>query len=156
MKVKLFEKKKIFTMHTDTTVMDLIELFYDYTVPYINIFSEDNKIIGAAAYSDMFKLLFPDYDDIRKHGEYLFDPRSILVRDEIFINNKIKHLLHNNSQNIDVDMPMKKVLEIINAHGLNHLPVVENEKLIGVLTLSYLTDSYFCKKSNRLFAQTNG
>ena len=155
MKVQLSGQKKIFFIHWNNSAIELIKLFYDYTLPLVNIINDDNRIIGTAVFSDMFKLLFPDYGDIRKLGIYLFDSTAMSIRDEIFVNKKIKHLLSENSEVVNVDMQLQKVFTIMKTKGLTQLPVVENGKLIGVITINVFSVSPNFKSLNNTSMQFN-
>ncbi len=152
MKVKDILDKNTFTVYPDTSLREVIKLFYEYNLTSIIIVNEHNEVIGMFTYSDLFRLLFPDYNEIRNHGEYLFDPQSIELRNKIYLDRPVKHMMTRFPEIIDSEIPAIEAAAIMKSYRIKHLPVTENGKLIGMLSIKNLFDNLILENLDNVSA----
>ena len=150
MKVKDILNKNIFTVYPETSLREVIKLFYEYNLTSLIIVNENNEVFGMVTYSDLFKLLFPDYNEIRNHGEYLFDPQSIELRNKIYFERPVKHTMTKFPEIIDAEMSAIEAAAIMKSYKIKQLPVTEHGKLIGVITIKDLFNNFILENLNKV------
>ena len=142
MTTKELMNRNIFKVNLEASVKEIAEklLIENYSCAIVTNYSND--IVGIITLSDIFRFLFPDYNEIREHKEYLSEGVSILTR-----LNKLK--------NLAVEACMTKFPEVINEKSsaieaaaimkdfkIKQLPVTENGKLIGIITSKNILKSF--------------
>ncbi len=150
MKVKDIIDKNTFTVYPETSLREVIKMFYEYSLTSLVIVNKENELIGMVTYSDLFRLLFPDYSEIRSHGEYLFDPQSIELRNKIYFDRPVKHLMTKFPEYIDTEMSAIEAAAIMKSYKIKQLPVTENGKLIGVITIKDLFNNFILENLNNV------
>ena len=150
MKVKNILDKNTFTVYPETSLREVIKIFYEYKLTSLIIVNKDNELIGMVTYSDLFRLLFPDYNEIRNHSEYLFDPQSIELRNKIYFDRPVKHLMTKYPEFIDMEMSAIEAAAIMKSYKIKQLPVTENGKLVGVISIKDLFNNFVLDKLNNV------
>jgi len=150
MKVKDILDKNSLTVYPETSIREVIKMFYEYNLTSLIIVNKDSDVIGVVTYSDLFRLFFPDYNEIRNHGEYLFDPQSIELRNKIYFDRPVKHLMTKFPEFIDTEMPAIEAAAIMKSYKIKQLPVTENGKLLGVISIKDLLSNFILEKLNNV------
>lgn len=143
MKVKEILNKNAFTVYPETSLKEITKLFFEYNVSSLIIVNENKEVLGVVTYSDLFRFLFPDYDEIRNHGEYLFDPKSIVIRNQIYFDAPVKHLMTKFSEIVDVEVSVIEAAAIMKSYRINQIPVTENGRLVGIISIKELLGNFF-------------
>ena len=150
MKVKDILDRNTFTVFPETSLREVIKIFYEYNLTSLIIVNENNEVIGMVTYSDLFRLLFPDYSEIRNHGEYLFDPQSIELKNKIYFDRPVKNLMTKFPEFIDMEMSAIEAAAIMKSYKIKQLPVTENGKLVGVISIKDLFNNFVLDKLNNV------
>ena len=122
------------TCSKDTSLSDLADLFYQKGLSYLPVVDKNMKQIGEVTIKDILNRGVPDY--IRRMGSVKFlknlEPFEALLRDEdkIFI----KDIMRKPSRSISKDASIIEAVVQITGKGHRHLPVLDNGKLVGLLS----------------------
>jgi CBS domain-containing protein len=148
MKTKELMKENVFTVNLNTPLKDVTEKLLTENYSCVIVTNYSNDIVGIITLSDLFRFLFPDYNEIREHREYLSESVSILKR-----LNKLK--------NLPAETCMTKFPEVINEKSsaieaaaimkdfkIKQLPVIENGKLIGIITSKDILKSFILQMTD--------
>jgi len=74
-KVKDLMKTKFYRVNIDTPLKEIINELPNKDNPeFIIVINYNDDIAGIITLSDLFRFIFPDYNEIREHNEYIFDP----------------------------------------------------------------------------------
>ena len=110
-------------------------LFKQYKIRHIPVMSGD-VIVGMLSYSDLLKVSYADgsMDDE--------DPVDIVVYNTY----KIEQVMTKNLVTVSSNTSIKQVAEILSKGDFNALPIVDRDKLIGIVTttdmIKFLIDQY--------------
>ena len=111
------------------------QLFKENSIRHIPVVKGD-KIIGMLSLTDLLRISFADgaYEDEESVETVVYNMFSI------------QQVMAKNIESVTPDTTIKEVAEILASKEFHALPVVENEKLVGIVTttdlIEYLLEQY--------------
>lgn len=134
MKVRSVLEKNVITLRENTTYEEAAKILHDSEISGAPVLDEKNDLVGILSEKDLLKVLFPYYASFSTNPEsYLdFEERENKikeVRDKPISNFMAKKVI-----SVDPETPIIKAAGTMLARGFHLLPVVENGKLIGIVS----------------------
>lgn len=150
MKVKELMDKKIVTANISTPLKDIAEKLLPQFIGCIMITNNNNDIVGIITSSDLFRFLFPGYNEIREHGEYLFDPLSIKHRIYERENMPANSFMTKYPEVIDYESSIIEAAAVMKAFKVKQLPVTENGNIVGLISSKCILKSFVFSETNKI------
>ena len=125
---------RVITISPDAPYEEAAKLLRVYNVSGIPVVDENGDVIGVLSEKDLFYALFPNYIDFYKNPESYLDLES---REKAIIHLKGKPVRDIMSTDVIVIAPDDKVMKagsIMLTKNIHRLPVVEEGKLIGIIS----------------------
>lgn len=124
--------KDVITLTLDDSLFNAEKLFNKHHIRHIPVVEED-RIIGMLSLTDLLRMSFVDsYNDGQPIDTAIYNMLTI------------SQIMANNPEKTSPDSTIKDVALLLASKEFHALPVVENEKLIGIITttdlLNYLVD----------------
>lgn len=132
MLVKELMKTKIITIHKDATYEEAAKILYDHKLTGAPIV-ENDEIIGFISEKDLFIVLFPFYHNYYKHPEMYTNNELRENKANEIRNHNIAKFMKKDVLTINPDMPVLSAGALMLAHGIHKMPVVENNKIVGII-----------------------
>lgn len=112
MSVKKCMNPNVVTVKPETNVVDVIGFIMKYNVNGFPVVTENGELVGIISKSDLFS---------KQTGQPYKEKRvsDLMTKDVI---------------SVASDVTIKEVLDIMAVKSVNHIPVVENGKVIGIIT----------------------
>jgi CBS domain-containing protein len=137
MKVKdIMTKKKPVAVREDMTYEEVVRILHKHKISGAPVVNKKGTLVGLISEKDLFRAIHPSYKKFYERPEdYLdFESREEKVRE-------LKTRLVNELMITDVitahpDDPVLKIGALMLARGIHRLPVIQNKKIIGVVTRS--------------------
>lgn len=125
--------KELVTLNPTQTLYDAEKLFKMHNIRHIPVV-EGEKIIGVLSYSDLLRISFADMTDGEEVSSVVYDMYTI------------PQIMAKTPITVTADTNIKEVAEILATQSFHSVPVLENEKLVGIVTttdlLNYLLEQY--------------
>lgn len=126
--------RKLVTLTPTQSLYDAERLFKKHKIRHIPVV-EGDKIIGIVSYSDLLRISFADMTDNE-------DEVTSVVYDMY----TIPQIMAKTPLTVNSDATIKEVAEILAKQSFHSIPVLENDKLVGIVTttdlINYLLDQY--------------
>lgn len=110
-------------------------LFKKHNIRHIPVVNGD-AIVGMLSYTDLLRISFVDA---------AFDDEKV-VDSTVYNMFTVQQVMAKNLVKVDSETTIKEVAEILAKKEFHALPVIQNEKLVGIVTttdlLKYLLDQY--------------
>ena len=118
--VTKLSKRQCFTLTGKDTLKTASERFQKYNVGAMPVLNEENKtVIGILSERDLARHIYRD------------EFKSDLLVNEIMTKNIISCNLNNS---------VTELMEIISSHKIRHIPIIEEKKLLGIVSIGDVVD----------------
>ncbi len=138
MKVKELVTKDFYIFDPETPFKKVVEDFIALKLNFGLVVTLQNEVAGIITSSVLFNAVFPDYNEIREHSEYIFDLRSIDERNKNLYDKPIKEIMTKNPEYVNANQSVVDAAAIMKSFKFKQLPVIENGVFIGILTIQDL------------------
>ena len=139
--VKEIMSKDITTVTADTSLMEAASLMCLYRYSGIPVV-ENSELVGLIAEKDVLTELFPSLEDAMQSlatvnfGEKIKEYASLM-------NKPVSSLMTQNLKTVSPDMPILKAAVIMANNRFRRIPVAENNKLLGMVSLGDVHKAIF-------------
>lgn len=137
MKVKDIMTKNVIVVSPETPINKVAEELYKNGFTGVPVV-EGNKLVGIITEADLVmqkaKIHFPQYIQILDSFLYLENPGKIELEMHKVLGTKAKEIMNPDVYTIDADASVEELVELITTHHLNPVPVVKNNKLVGIVS----------------------
>ncbi|OGW55935.1 MAG: hypothetical protein A2Z46_09605 [Nitrospirae bacterium RBG_19FT_COMBO_55_12] len=106
---------------------------------------EGEKVVGVITKADIFKSILPSYSDILEDERHLTDFEYIEDRIHRLAEVKARDIMGTPPITVSSDMPLVKAGSLMILRRVKQLPVVDDERLSGIVTLTDIV-KYFGEK----------
>ncbi len=148
MKVKDLMSSKVYLVNIDTPLKEIVnELSVEDNPGFIIVINNNDDIAGIITVSDLFRFIFPDYNEILEHREYLFDAFSISLRTNALENIPAKFIMTKFPEVIHTNAPVLEAAAVMKVFKIKQLPVVEHGKIVGVINAFNIFNNFLSSKT---------
>ena len=140
MKVADIMTKQVHTIGLDKTLKDCIQILKQQNVNGL-IAVEGAAPVGIITKTDLFKALLPSYADIMEDEVNITDFEYIEERAHKLYDIKVRDFIKPLLIIVDSSMPIIKAGSLMGLKKVKQLPVVDNGALVGIVTLTDITNS---------------
>jgi len=126
--------KDVISLTLDDSLFEAEKLFKRHHIRHIPVV-KDERIIGMLSLTDLLRISFVDsYSDVESVDTAIYNMLSV------------SQIMANNPENVSSDSTIKDVAVLLASKEFHALPVVDNDRLVGIITttdlLNYLVDLY--------------
>ena len=114
MTVKKIMKTNVICITLEKTLADALKSLIKQNISGMPVVDNDNNLLGIITKSDIFK----------NTNKKTYELNNIRVKD-MMVNQVCK---------LVPDDPIMKAVDYLNKHNISRLPIVQNEKVVGILT----------------------
>lgn len=144
MKIREIMTKVVHTIGPDKTLKECAEALKKHDVNGL-VVVEKNKVVGVITKADIFKAILPRYPDIIEEERYMSDLEYIEERVSKLFEMKVKDIMGAPPITVSSDMPLVKAGSTMILRRVKQVPVVDKEKLVGIVTLTDIISSLLKK-----------
>ncbi len=116
---------RVFVVRADETVAALVDLMHEHQVRHVPVVDEDGDLIGLVSHRDLLRNSLIEQDD-----EVQVDKEELLERLQV------GDLMLGEVDRVKPDTDIRDAAQLLLDHKYGCLPVVEGNRLVGILTES--------------------
>lgn len=143
MKIAEVMTKQVHTIGPDQTLKECAEILKKRHVNGLVVVN-DGKVTGVITKADIFRAVLPSYSDIIEDERHLASFEYIEERAHKLYDKKVQDLMGTPPIAIESDTPIVKAGSLMILRRVKQLPVVDNGRLSGIVTLTdiinYITE----------------
>jgi CBS domain-containing protein len=143
MKVKDAMTRSARAVTPDTKVMEVASLMCLYRFHGLPVVDDDNTLVGVIAEKDVLHSLFPKIEDMIAHGMATVDLDREMGRYSEVLEQRVRELMTPNPVAVDPEMHLLRAATVMVRHNFRRIPVAEEGKLVGMLTLGDVHKAIF-------------
>lgn len=134
-RVREVMNKKPRTVKPDTSIDDLLERMMGQIEDCFPVVDSEQKLVGIVTESDLFHVFHPPTPRFTVGGASIRDALKYSA-------NTVDGMMTKRPFFVNPNMTIVEAMNLMAAHKLRHLPVVEDEKLVGLLCLRDIVELY--------------
>lgn len=130
------------TCNIDTTIKDIATIMCFNKISGLPVVDGDNNVVGIISEKDILCSMFPDMKELVESGaktdfeEMEKDYSSVL-------NKTVDDLMTRVVASVSPDMPILRAASMMWLRKIRRIPVTENNKLVGILSMGDVHKSVF-------------
>lgn len=129
---------EVVTIGPDATVRELADLLATHEISGVPVVDETGSIVGVVTEGDVIlqdaELHFPHYLQFLDSIIYLESVRKFEERFRKTFGNKVADVMSTEVFTVAPDASIHEVTTLMADNGVNRLPVLEDGKLVGIIT----------------------
>ncbi|MCF7985154.1 MAG: CBS domain-containing protein [Thiohalocapsa sp.] len=127
----------------DTKVMEVASAMCLYRFHGLAVVDDENRLVGVIAEKDVLHSLFPKIEDMIAHGMATVDLDKEMGRYGEVLEQTVGELMTPNPVAVDPEMHLLRAATVMVRHNFRRIPVAEDGKLVGMLTLGDVHKAIF-------------
>jgi len=144
MKVSDCMTKEVITVKRSTSLSQLIKTFQKYNFHTLPVIEADNQLVGTINFEDILKVFQPysvDLSTMLKTIPFLDmeskeeDFLAADISSEMGILVVVDDIMNTHFVTVEPQMDINKARSLMKLHNLTHIPVAEEGKLVGMISL---------------------
>lgn len=145
MEIKDIMRENFVTVEPDTPIKRVNQLLHQLNCNFVLV-EDDQKLFGIVTFSDLFRHLLPSYSNFLAHAdENMLFPKHIEERALELINKPVTEIMTREPETVKTSLPIIEAGALMLAHKVKQLPVVDGDKVVGVISYTDITWSLIIK-----------
>jgi len=134
MKVKDVMETDLVSVLPETRYEEVAKIIYSHNISGVPVVDMDGGLLGFISEKDIFRVLYPWYKSYYEHPEYYTDMEGRESKVLDVKEMKAEMLMVKNPIATSPNEPIMKVGALMMAHRISRMPVVENGRVIGMVS----------------------
>jgi len=134
MKVSELMSPAVVAVHPATPLREVLQLMLRRHLNDVLVADAKQRLAGIVTYSDLSRKLLPTENELMQHEEYMTRPESMEDRVADITNVPVGEVMTKHVITVSPDSEVLKAGAIMTAHHVKQLPVVEREKVVGIIS----------------------
>lgn len=142
MKVREVMTRKVVVVSPTTSFAEIVRILAKEKISGVPVVGKLGKVVGVISEKDLFYRLFPSQKEFYKNIEFYMNYKNIeksLVKVKRL---KARNLMSKNVISISPDDNVLKACSLFLIHNIRRLPVLENGKLVGIVTTNNIYKNF--------------
>ncbi len=145
MKVKDLMVEEVITLHINDEFHKIIAVLTINNISGAPVVNKRGKIMGIISDKDIFSHLFPDEQEFYANMEYWVTPGRLEKEASNIKGLKAKHIMTKEVISVSPDDSIMHACALVLINKVRRLPVVDNGKIIGIVSTRTLYNSFINK-----------
>lgn len=143
MKVRDAMSRSVRSIKPDTKIVEVASLMCLYRFHGLPVVEDDGHLVGVIAEKDVLHCLFPKLENLIAEGMHSVDLDKEMGRYGEILDLKAEELMTKKPVSVDPEMHLLRAATVMVRHNFRRMPVTEDGKLIGVLSLGDVHKAIF-------------
>jgi|SRR5690554_1746319 len=137
MKVSDVMTKDVYTLSPDQTLAEAAKLLLDKDVGGVPV-TREKRVVGMLSERDLLDARLnprpPRYLELLGGIIYLDNVSEYQSQLKKTVATKVEQVMTKNVISVDINTPVVEAARLIRDHGINRIPVLDGERLVGIVT----------------------
>lgn len=125
------------------TLRELSHAFRHYGVTTLAVVDDKNRLVGVVNEDDLLRAMMPGYFELHENLNYMQDFEYLEDRAREVENLPVRDIMIRGTVSVTKDAPLLRLVSLFLLKSCSHIPVVENNQIIGVVTRTDICELLF-------------
>ena len=126
-----------------TTLRELSRVFRRFGVTTIPVINEREEVVGVVTEAELLKAMLPSYAELQDDLQYMQDFEYIEDRARSVEDMPVKDIMLMGVISVNENAPLTRVISLFLLKSCSHIPVVRDNKIVGVVTRTDICELMF-------------
>ncbi|MFA5076086.1 MAG: CBS domain-containing protein [Patescibacteria group bacterium] len=148
MKVEEVMSKKIITVKPTDTLEKVAKILFKKQVSGVLVVDAKEQLVGLVSEKDIYRMMYPTYQDFYNNPEVFLDHEAMEDNIKQVRDLPVEKFMKKEIVTLQPDDPVMKAGAIMLSRHINRLPVLKNNKVIGIVSRRDIYQNIFKSKLN--------
>jgi len=134
MKVRELMSPAVVAVDPKKPLRNILELMLRRHLNDVLVVDQEQRLAGIVTYSDLCRKILPTQKELMEHEEYMIAPESMEDRIADITHIPVGEVMTHRVITVTPDTEVLKAGALMIAHRVKQLPVVEDEKVVGIIS----------------------
>ena len=126
-----------------TTLRELSRAFRRYGVTTIPVVNDRSELVGVVNESDLLRTMLPSYAELQDDLQYMMDYEFLEDRAVSVENEPVRNIMVRGAISVNENAPLTRVISLFLLKSVSHIPVVRDNKIVGVVARTDICELMF-------------
>lgn len=134
MKVHEIMNTKVIEIPQRLTLKEVAKILIENKISGAPVVDDQKNLIGIISEKDLFKSLYPDYEEYYTDQNLRADHKKIEEKITTASNSKVENIMSKKVVTVSPDEPVLKVGAIMLAKGIHRVVVIKDNEITGIVS----------------------
>lgn len=143
MRAKDVMRSEVQCVSETTTLRELSRAFRRHGVTTLSVINEQEELVGVVTETELLKAMLPGYGELHDDLHYMQDFEYLEDRADEVENVPVKDIMLRGAISVNENTPLMRVISLFLLKACSHIPVVHDNKIVGVVTRTDIAELVF-------------
>jgi CBS domain-containing protein len=143
MRAKDIMRAEVQCVSETTTLRELSRAFRRYGVTSIPVVNDRSEVVGVVNEADLLRTMLPSYAELHDNVQYMLDFEYLEDRAQSVEERSVRDIMVRGAVSVDEEAPLVRVISQFLLKSSSHIPVVRENKIVGVVTRTDICELMF-------------
>jgi CBS domain-containing protein len=143
MRAKDVMRSEVQYVSETTTLRELSRAFRRHGVTTLSVINDQGELVGVVTETELLKAMLPGYSELQDNLQYMQDFEYLEDRADEVEDVPVRDIMLRGAISVTEDTPLMRVISLFLLKAASHIPVVHNNKIVGVVTRTDIAELVF-------------
>jgi CBS domain-containing protein len=143
MRAKDIMRAEVQSVSEATTLRELSRVFRHYGVTTLPVVNDRDELVGVVSEADLLRTMLPSYAELQDNLQYMMDFEYLEDRAQHVEEDPVKSIMTRGAISVNENAPLTRVISLFLLKSVSHIPVVHDNKIVGVVTRTDICEIMF-------------
>jgi CBS domain-containing protein len=143
MRAKDVMRSEVQCVSEATTLRELSRAFRRHGVTTLSVINDQGQLVGVVTEAELLKAMLPGYSELLDTLSYMHDFEYLEDRADEVEDMPVSDIMLRGAISVTEDTPLMRVISLFLLKAASHIPVVRNDRPVGVVTRTDIAELVF-------------
>jgi len=143
MRAKDVMRSEVQCVAESTTLRELSRAFRRHGVTTLSVINDQGELVGVVTETELLKAMLPGYSELLDTLQYMQDFEYLEDRADEVEDVPVSDIMLRGAISVTEDTPLMRVISLFLLKATSHIPVVHENRPVGVVTRTEIADLVF-------------
>ena len=143
MRAKDVMRSEVQCVSETTTLRELSRAFRHHSVTTLSVINDLGELVGVVTESELLKAMLPGYSELLDTLQYMQDFEYLEDRADEVEDVPVRDIMLRGAISVTEDTPLMRVISLFLLKATSHIPVVRDNRIVGVVTRTDIAELVF-------------
>jgi CBS domain-containing protein len=143
MRAKDVMRSEVQCVSETTTLRELSRAFRRHGVTTLSVINDQGELVGVVSETELLKAMLPGYSELLDTLHYMQDFEYLEDRADEVEDVPVRDIMLSGAVSVSEETPLMRVISLFLLKATSHIPVVRDNRPVGVVTRTDIAELVF-------------